>query len=103
MKRSKLVSLAALAATAGIAIVGGELAGSRAADASATHAYVLRKGDKITIPAINPECVVSQEGGALNLFCRRSRRSHHQVVFFRDSILVWKTWNPDKPVWSGKP
>src|SRR5690349_20601166 len=103
MKRCKLVSLGALAATAGITFVGGQLAGSSPADASATHAYVLRKGDKITIPAINEACVVSEEGGALDLFCTRSRRSHHQVVFFRDSILVWKTGNPDKPVWSGRP
>jgi hypothetical protein len=90
MKRSKLVSLAALAATAGTGFAGGQLASSRPADASATHAYVLRKGDKITIPAINQGCVVSEEGGALDLFCTRSRHSHHQVVFFRDSILVWK-------------
>ncbi|MFL6030774.1 MAG: hypothetical protein ACJ74D_12190 [Gaiellaceae bacterium] len=103
MKRSKLVSLAALAATAGTAFVGGQLASTRPAEASATHAYVLRKGDKITIPAINQACVVSEEGRAPDLFCTRSGRSHHQVVFFRDSILVWKTGNPDAPVWSGRP
>ncbi len=90
MRRSKLVSLAALAATTGTAFVGGQLAGTRPAEASATHAYVLRKGDKITIPAINQACVVSVEGGAPDLFCARSQRPHHQVVFFRDSILVWK-------------
>jgi hypothetical protein len=103
MRRSKLVSLAALAATAGTAFVGGQLTSTRPADASATHAYVLRKGDKITMPAINQACVVSGEGGAPDLFCARSQRPHHQVVFFRDSILVWKVGNPDKPAWSGRP
>jgi len=103
MKRSKLVSLAALAATAGTAFVGAQLASTRPADASAPHAYVLRNGDKITIPAINQACVVSEEGRAPDLFCTRSGRSHHHVVFFRDSILVWKTGNPDAPVWSGRP
>ena len=103
MRRSALVIVAALAATAATSFVGGQFAGTRPADASTTHAYVLRKGDKITIPSIHEACVVSGEGGAPDLFCARSQRPHHHVVFFRDSILVWKVGNPDKPVWSGKP
>jgi len=103
MKRSKQLLAAAFAVTAGAAFLGGQLASIRPANASATHRYVLRKGDKITIPAIDQVCIVSGEGGAPDLFCARSRRPHHQIVFFRDSILAWKVGNPDQPVWSGRP
>jgi hypothetical protein len=103
MKRCKQVVVAAFAVTAGAAFLAGQLANIRPANASAAHRYVLRKGDKITIPVINQVCIVSGEGGAPDLFCARSRRPHHHIVFFRDSILVWKVGNPDKPVWSGKP
>src|SRR5262245_10483160 len=103
MRRSKLVLVAVLAATAGAAFLGGQLASTGSADASATHRYVLRKGDRITIPAIDQSCIVSGEGGAPDLFCARSRRPHHQIVFFRDSILAWKVGNPDQPAWSGRP
>jgi hypothetical protein len=30
-------------------------------------------------------------------------RGHHSVVFYRDAIFVFKTGNPDRPVWAGKP
>ncbi len=103
MRRSQSVTLAALAGTAAAAFASGQLTSTHPAEASATHAYVLRMGDKVTIPAINQACAVSGEAGAPDLFCARSRRPHHQVVLFRDSILVWKVGNPDRPVWSGRP
>jgi hypothetical protein len=73
------------------------------ADASATHQYTLRLGDKVAIPAIRQRCSVEEEGRAVNLFCSRPRRPHHQLTIFRDRILVYKVGDPDHPVWSGKP
>jgi hypothetical protein len=81
----------------------GQLSGIRAATASASHVYTLRQGDKIRVPSINQTCTVSGEGSSPDLFCARPSRSRHQVVFFRDEILVWTNGNPDKPAWSGRP
>ena len=81
----------------------GQLSGGRAAGAAATHAYTLRHGDKITVPSIGQTCTVSAEGGSPDLFCAKSSRPQHQVVFFRGQILVWTNGNPDKPAWSGRP
>ncbi len=98
-----LISAAALVGAAGAAFLGGQLAGTRPADAAASHSYTLRMGDKVTIPAINQVCAVYAEGGAPDLFCAKRRGAHHQVVIFRDEILVWKVGDANKPAWVGRP
>lgn len=101
MKR--LSTAVACAAALAAAFVVGQLTGTRPAAASAAHVYTLRMGDKVSIPAINQACTVSAEGGATDLFCARARGAHHQVVFYRDNILVWTVGNPDNAAWHGKP
>jgi hypothetical protein len=101
--RRRLVLPALLVATAAIGFSIGRIAATPAAAASASHRYTLRVGDRATIPAINQRCTVYREGGAPELFCARPLQPRHQVTIFRDSILVWKVGNPDRPAWSGKP
>ena len=98
----RLIAAAVLVVTASGPLVVGQMSGPRSAEASPTRAYTLRIGDRVTIPAINQVCTVSREGGAADLFCARPRKAHHQVTIFRDSILVWKVGNPDRPAWTGK-
>jgi uncharacterized protein YmfQ (DUF2313 family) len=103
-RRSKrLAAAAVLVGMASVSFFIGQLAGTRPAQASATHAYTLYLGDKVTIPAINQVCSVSTEGGATDLFSARAQNARHQVTIFRDRILVWTVGNPDKPAWSGRP
>jgi hypothetical protein len=101
--RRRLVLAALLLAAAGIGFSIGKIATAPAAEASAAHRYTLRVGDKVTIPAVNQRCAVYTEGGSPELYCARSQRPRHQVTIFRDSILIWKVGNPDRPAWSGKP
>src|SRR5690349_6148477 len=101
--RRRFVLAAVLVTTAAIGFTIGRVAGPTAADASASHRYTLRVGDKATVPAINQRCAVYKEGGAPELYCARPLRPRHQVTIFRDSILIWKAGNPDRPAWSGRP
>jgi hypothetical protein len=98
----RLIAAAVLVVTASGALVVGQMTGPRPAEASPTRAYTLRIGDRVSIPVISQVCTVSTEGGAADLFCARPRKAHHQVTIFRDSILVWKVGNPDRPAWTGK-
>ena len=103
MTAKRFIATLALIGCVGASFVIGQMTSIRPAEASATRAYVLRLGDKVSVPAINQRCVVSTEGGATDLFCARPRNAHHQVAIFRNSILVWRVGNPDDPAWSGKP
>ena len=53
-------------------------------------------------PGATTRCTASVEGGSKNLFCRRSPEGRYQVVFYTDSIIVWKNGNPDKPAFSAR-
>ena len=64
------------------------------------HVYTLRQADVVRAPGAATQCTASVEGGFKNLFCRRSPEGRYQVVFYADSILVWKNGNPDKPAFS---
>jgi hypothetical protein len=122
----RVLLLAAIVALIAAAFFGGYLFGERPA-ASATHAThcprrsttcvddTLRLGDLVSVPAIKQACVVSHKhgvdsnGGPLhpNFSCgpwptAPQEKFHHQVVFYRNKILVWKIGKHD-PVWSGKP
>jgi predicted lipoprotein len=101
--RRRLVLAAALVAAAVIGFSIGKIATAPAAEASAAHRYTLRVGDKVTIPAVKQRCAVYTEGGAPELYCARQLHPRHQVTIFRDSIVIWKVGNPDRPAWSGKP
>jgi hypothetical protein len=99
----RFIATLALTGSIGASFVVGQMTGLRSAQAAATQRYVLRLGDKVSIPAINQVCAVSTEGGAVDLFCARPRNPYHQVTIFRDNIFVWKVGNPDRPAWAGKP
>jgi hypothetical protein len=101
--RKKIAAVTALAAGLGGAFILGQATGTSSADAEAKHAYTLRVGDKITVPAVSQMCAVYKEGGAAELFCARRRNARHQVALFRDRIQVWKAGQPAAPVWSGRP
>ena len=99
----RLVLAAMLAAATVIGFGIGKIATAPAAEASAAHVYTLRVGDKVRIPTVDQRCAVYKEGGAPELYCARPLHPRHQVTIFRDSILIWKVGNPDRPAWSGKP
>jgi len=66
------------------------------------HVSTGRQGDVFRVPAAATRCIVSGEGGFPDLFCSRMPRGRYTVSFFRDSILVWRNGNPDKPAFSAR-
>jgi hypothetical protein len=64
------------------------------------HVYTLRQNDVVRAPGAATRCTASIEGGFKNLFCRRSPEGRYEVVFYKDSILVWRNGNPDNPAFS---
>jgi hypothetical protein len=78
-----------------------------AAGASATHVYTGRLYDVFRVPAAAIRCEVSAEADSTRLSCEHVPYSHtrHEVVFYKNNILVYRLGNPDNPVWSarGKP
>jgi uncharacterized protein YecT (DUF1311 family) len=51
--------------------------------------YTLRQGDVVRDPLTATRCEASSEGGSPNLFCMRTTRSRHQIVFYEDAVLVF--------------
>ena len=51
--------------------------------------YTLHEGDFVRVPAAATVCQASAEGGLSNLFCERSPEGRYEVVFYKDSFLVW--------------
>jgi hypothetical protein len=105
--KKRVLLLAAIVALIASAFVGGYSYGARPA-ASPSHAYTLRVGDRVTVPAIGEVCVVSitrgidSNAGPFHPYFFCSGQGYHQVDFFHDRIVVWKTGQSDHPVWSGK-
>ena len=70
--------------------------------AGTRRVYTLRDGDVVLRPEAAVRCEASGEGGRPNLFCTRIRGGRHQVVFYKDAVLVWpldcRTCGPDGPV-----
>jgi hypothetical protein len=68
------------------------------------HVYTLRDGDVVLRPQAATRCETSGEGGSPNLFCTRIGGGRHQVIFYRDTVLVWPldcpTCGPDGPVYT---
>lgn len=69
---------------------------------SASHIFTLQQNDVVRAPGAATRCTASAEGGAKNLFCHRSPEGRYQVVFYSDSIIVWRNGNPDKPAFSAR-
>lgn len=71
------------------------------------HVYTGRMGDVIRVPAAATRCLVSEEGGAANLICGHTptAKARFSVVFFTDNLFVYRTAQPDNPVFTalGKP
>jgi hypothetical protein len=64
----------------------------------------LRDGDVVLRPAAAARCEASGEGGVPNLFCTRIGGGRHQIVFYKDTVLVWpldcRACGPDGPVFT---
>jgi hypothetical protein len=74
-------------------------------DVVGTHrVYTLRDGDVVLRPGAATRCEASGEGGVPNLFCTRIGGGRHQVIFYKDSVLVWpldcRACGPDGPVFT---
>ena len=85
------------------ALFGGVLNRVHAAQATATHHYTLRVGDKVSIPGLGQICVL-EEPSRLNLVCEKRANARHQVQIFRSQMLVYKAvGDQEVSVWEGKP
>jgi uncharacterized protein YecT (DUF1311 family) len=51
--------------------------------------YTLRQGDVVRDPLTATRCEASGEGGSPNLFCTRTTKGRHQIVFYKDAVLVF--------------
>jgi hypothetical protein len=47
-------------------------------------------GDVVDVPQAATRCVASAEGGSPNFFCERNPAGRYEVVFYKDSVLIWK-------------
>jgi hypothetical protein len=65
------------------------------------HVYTGRTGDVLRAPAAATRCLVSGEGGFPDLFCTRIPRGRYQVVFFEDTVQVYRIGNTT-PVFSAR-
>src|SRR3954452_25216690 len=102
MKTSRVLA-AAVPLVAIAALFGGVLNRVHAAQATATHHYTLRVGDKVSIPGLGQICFL-EDRSRLNLVCEKRANPRHQVQIFRSLMLVYKTaGDQEVPVWEGKP
>ena len=65
--------------------------------APTTHAYTIRGGDIVHVPTTATRCEASYEGNVPNFFCSRDPEGRHQVVFYKDAVLVFRVGDPDHP------
>ncbi len=89
----RLVLLCALGALAGGALVWtieDELRGERP---------VLNAGEVVSYPGAGVRCEATQEGGAPSFLCRGTRLD---VVLFDDELFVYRSGEPDRPVFSAR-
>jgi len=73
------------------------LAGSRDGKrhVSARAFYTVRTGDVVRAPLAATRCEASAEGGSPNLFCTRTPSGRYQVVFYKDTVLIYRVGDPD--------
>lgn len=97
---SALVVLAAallLVAGAGFALgraTGGESVGAT----PSRRVFTGRQGDVLRVPAAAAQCVVSGEGGAPNLICAHTHNARYEVVFYADSLYLYRNGFPEDPI-----
>ena len=66
--------------------------------ASMRRVYTLRDGDAVVRPEAATRCEASGEAGIPNLFCTRTARGRHQIIFYTHCVLVWPlARGPDGP------
>jgi hypothetical protein len=80
----------------------GRVSTETASAGGAARVYTLRQGDIARAPAAATRCLASQEGAFRNLFCSRRPHGRYQVVFYADAIQVWRSGNPNGPVFSAR-
>lgn len=59
--------------------------------------YTLRTGDVARAPLAATRCEASTEAGAPNLFCTRTPAGRYQVIFYEDSVLIYRAGDTDNP------
>ncbi len=59
--------------------------------------YTMSEGDVARVPAAATRCEASREGGIPNLRCRRDPEGRYQVVFYEDTVYVFRVGDPDTP------
>jgi hypothetical protein len=74
-------------------------------DEAGTHyVYTLREGDIALRPQAGARCAAESEGGSPNLFCTRIGGGRHQIILYKDDVLVWPldcpACGPDGPVYT---
>lgn len=95
-----LVALTAIATAGALSVTRADATSST----STGHVYWLQKGDTAVFAGARVKCTAFVEGGAPELYCRKSAGGpKHQVSFFRNRIFVYVNGQPDDPVWSGTP
>jgi hypothetical protein len=83
----------------------GRTTGPGAASAESTgRIYTGGVGDVFRVSAAATRCLVSSEAGAVNVHCSHLplARARYEVVFYRDNLFVYRSGNPDDPVFSAK-
>jgi hypothetical protein len=73
--------LATLAVVAVVVLAGG---------AHHKRHVTLRQGDVAVAPLAATRCEASVEAGSPNLFCTRIPVGRYQVVFYEDSVLIYR-------------
>jgi hypothetical protein len=56
-----------------------------------------RTGDVAVAPLAATRCEASAEAGSPNLFCTRTPAGRYQVIFYEDSVLIYRAGDPDNP------
>jgi hypothetical protein len=64
---------------------------------SARAIYTLRTGDVVRAPLAATRCEASAEAGSPNLFCTRTPAGRYQVIFYEDSVLIYRAGDTDHP------
>ena len=64
-------------------------------DGKRRELYTLRTGDVARAPLAATRCEASAEGGTPNLFCTRTPGGRYEVVFYEDTVLIYRAGDPD--------
>ena len=65
--------------------------------AARSRVFTLRRGDVARAPLAATRCEASAEAGSPNLFCTRTPAGRYQVIFYEDSVLIYRAGDTDNP------